>query len=123
MDGRRSGRALGAEVWAHAPLSGARRKVEEGWRTREGPAAIHLAPDYGADVPLWGPWEPLELSEALLARLARWQEAFETHHHYLRGWDSEASRDRWQAGGLGLGLGRDLRAEVAGWAEVTVGFY
>jgi hypothetical protein len=88
------------------------------------PEVITLAPDYGAQLPLWGDgfgniaWQHTKFSPALLDRLAAWQHEFDTHHHWDRGWDSGEIRDRWAS--QAEDLAADVRAELGTRASLVV---
>ncbi len=55
------------------------------------PDVITLAPDYGAEPPLWGngfgniAWQYTKFSPGLLDRLAAWQQEFDACCHWDRG--------------------------------------
>lgn len=66
------------------------------------PAIVVLAPDYMADLPLWGdgatlPWQLTKLPPELLDRLVDWQEEFDSNFDTDKGRISEEARDRWVA--------------------------
>jgi len=88
------------------------------------PATIELAPDYGAELPLWGQgfgniaWQFTKFSPGLLDRLAAWQQDFDDSFHWDSGWRSTRIRDRWA--GQAAGLAADVRAELGARAELTV---
>jgi hypothetical protein len=89
------------------------------------PRQIELAPDYSADLPLWGcdgsgniSWQDTKFSPRLLDRLAAWQQDFDANFHWDTGWRSTAVRDHWhrQIGQLAA----DVRAELGDRAELIV---
>jgi hypothetical protein len=89
------------------------------------PDLIELAPDYSADLPLWGcdgsgniAWQDTKFSPQLLDRLAAWQEEFDGYFHWETGWRSTEIRDHWarQAGELTS----DVRSELGDRAKLTV---
>ena len=88
------------------------------------PSAVRLAPDYGAELPLWGQgfgnigWEFTKFTPELLDRLADWQQEFETHYNWESGWSSARVRERWTK--AGTELARDVRAELGDRAELVV---
>jgi hypothetical protein len=68
---------------------------------------VRFAPDYCADLPLWGiSWHEPNLPRDLLVRLTEWQETFDAHFDPESGWDSTMVKDEWAADG------RSLEAEV-----------
>jgi hypothetical protein len=92
------------------------------------PDLIELAPDYSADLPLWGgdgsgnvAWQSTKFSPQLLDRLAAWQQEFETNFHWETGWRSTEIRDQW-ARQADL-LTADIRAELGHRAELTVSLW
>jgi hypothetical protein len=99
------------------------RETDPGWDDPL-PDVITLAPDYGAELPLWGSgfgniaWQYTRFSPALLDRLAAWQQEFDTHHRWDRGWESEEIRDRWA--GQVEELAADVRAELGTRARLVV---
>lgn len=86
------------------------------------PDVVELAPDYMAELPLWGDgfgnisWQFTKFSPGLLDRLAAWQQEFDDN--FDRGWRSAEIRDRWarEAGELAA----DVRAELGTRAELVV---
>jgi hypothetical protein len=94
-----------------------------GWDERL-PAVIELAPDYSAELPLWGQgfgniaWQFTKFSPGLLDRLTAWQQEFDDSFHWQRGWRSTESRDRWAREAEELAA--DVRAELGTRAELTV---
>jgi hypothetical protein len=88
------------------------------------PTLIVLAPDYMADLPLWGEgsgniaWQSTKFPPELLDRLAAWQQEFDGNFHYQTGWRSAATRDHWahQASNLAA----DVRAALGTRAELAV---
>jgi hypothetical protein len=76
------------------------READLGW-DEPLPDVIMLAPDYGAELPLWGngfgniSWQCTKFSPGLLDRLAAWQQEFDAHYRWDRGWESDQIRDRW----------------------------
>lgn len=59
---------------------------------------IVLAPDYGVEVPLWPQSDETDalIPEGLLAKLIAWQGEWDSHFHYVNGWDSEAAKSQWE---------------------------
>jgi len=94
-----------------------------GWDERL-PAVIELAPDYSAELPLWGQgfgniaWQFTKFSPELLDRLAAWQQEFDDSFHWQRGWRSTEIRDRWTREAEELAA--DVRAELGTRAALTV---
>ena len=87
------------------------------------PKVIELAPDYGADLPLWGdegniPWQDTKFRPELLDRLATWQQDFDTNYHWDTGWRSAQAHDRFAR--QGEELAADVRAELGTRAELHV---
>jgi hypothetical protein len=79
------------------------------------PSTLRLMPEYGAGWPLWeagGRTHPTSfvLTDELRADLLEWQDFFEEHFHYERGWDDARSR-RW-FDDQGHRLAHRLRAEL-----------
>ena len=60
------------------------KEADLGW-DESLPDVITLAPDYGAELPLWGngfgniAWQYTKFSAGLLDRLAAWQQEFDAH--------------------------------------------
>ena len=91
---------------------------------------VLLMSEYMTETPLWTggdlvlPTE-LGLTAALVAALDAWREHFESHFHYLGGWDTVAARDwyRDQVPVLVAGLERALpagtRVEADLWPLAT----
>jgi len=84
---------------------------------------IELAPDYGADLPLWGgegniAWQATKFSPALLDRLVAWQQDFDASYHWDTGWRSTEARDRFAR--QAKELAADVRTELGTRAELTV---
>jgi hypothetical protein len=88
------------------------------------PDVITLAPDYSAELPLWGngfgnvAWQYTKFSCGLLERLAAWQQEFDAHCHWDRGWDSDEIRNRWAS--QAEDLAADVRAELGTRAKLVV---
>jgi hypothetical protein len=88
------------------------------------PDVVTLAPDYGAELPLWGKgfgniaWQYTKFSPALLDRLAAWQQDFDARYHWDRGWESDEIRDRWAS--QAEDLAADVRAELGTRATLIV---
>jgi hypothetical protein len=88
------------------------------------PDVVTLAPDYGAELPLWGDgfgniaWQYTKFSRGLLDRLAAWQQEFDAHCHWDRGWDSDEIRDRWAS--QAEDLAADVRTELGTRARLVV---
>jgi hypothetical protein len=88
------------------------------------PDVVELAPDYGAELPLWGKglgnisWQYTKFSPELLDRLAAWQQEFEDNFQWEHGWRSTDVRNHWadEAGELAA----DLRAELGTRAKLVV---
>ena len=81
-----------------------------------------MAPDYGVDIPLWGPWEDLNLPDDLLERLAAWQEEWEASVDWESGtWRTGTqAREKWRE--AGQVLADQLRSAVADRIPVEVRF-
>jgi hypothetical protein len=94
-----------------------------GWN-RPLPAVVRLAPDYGAELPLWGQgfgniaWQFTRFSPELLDRLAAWQEEFDKHFLWDRGWSSTQEKERWAS--EGKDLASQVRAELGDRAELVL---
>jgi hypothetical protein len=90
------------------------------------PREIELAPEYSADLPLWGccegagmiAWQDTKFSPELLDRLVAWQQEFDDNFHYETGWRSAEIRDRWAS--QAENLAADVRTELGTRAELTV---
>jgi hypothetical protein len=87
------------------------------------PHVIELAPDYCAELPLWGAswniaWQYTKFSPGLLDRLAAWQREFDANFHWDTGWRSAAIRDHWAS--QAQELAADVRGELGTRAELTV---
>jgi hypothetical protein len=107
-------------VWAYAPTSGHWKHFPDAdpklWDHVE--RAIKLRPEYSVEIPLWGPWEDLDLSETLLTRLRNWQESFDESFRWDSGWVSSAAQDRWAQ--EAAAIEGELRQEVGDRFEVVV---
>lgn len=70
--------------------------------------------DYGAEWPLWehGLQYPSDygLSESLSNRLAKWNDEFQQHMHWDRGWAPGFDEDAWTE--TGKKLAHDVQQEV-----------
>ena len=89
------------------------------------PRQIVLAPDYMADLPLWGEgfgnidWRFTKFPPELLGRLAAWQREFDDNFHpWESGWRSAAIRDYWAH--QATDLAADVRAALGTRAELVV---
>lgn len=84
------------------------------------PIPVALSVDYGVpELPLWGDWPgDTPLPDDLRERLAAWQQEFEEGYLPDSGWRSDSARDRWLS--KADGLADELRALLAGRAELTV---
>jgi hypothetical protein len=89
------------------------------------PDEIELAPDYSAELPLWGcdgsgmmAWQDTKFSPGLLDRLAAWQQEFDAGFHWEKGWRSAEIRDRWAS--QAEELTADVRTELGTRAKLTV---
>ena len=88
------------------------------------PAVVELAPDYSAELPLWGAgfgniaWQFTKFSPELLDRLAAWQQEFDDSFDWQSGWRSTETRDRWAREAEELAA--DVRTELGTRAELTV---
>lgn len=87
------------------------------------PREIILAPDYMADLPLWGEdgnvnWQFTKFPPELLDRLAAWQHDFDGNFHWESGWRSAEARDRWAS--QAKDLAADVRAALGTRAELVV---
>jgi hypothetical protein len=96
---------------------------DRGW-DKPLPEVITLAPDYGAELPLWGDgfgniaWQYTKFSPGLLDRLAAWQQEFDAHYRWDLGWDSAEISGRWTS--QAAGLAADVRAELGARARLAV---
>ena len=70
--------------------------------------------DYGAEWPLWEEGlqvpEDYGLSETLSSRLTAWNDEFQQHMHWDRGWPQGFDEKTWNA--TGKRLARDVQREV-----------
>jgi len=91
------------------------------------PDEIELAPDYSAELPLWGDdghgwgmlaWQDTKFSPQLLDRIVAWQEDFDANFHWEKGWRSAEARDGWAS--QAEELAADVRAELGTRAELLV---
>jgi hypothetical protein len=88
------------------------------------PDVVELAPDYSAELPLWGDgfgnisWQFTKFSLGLLDRLAAWQQEFDANFHWESGWRSAEIRDHWASEANDLAA--DVRAELGPRAELVV---
>src|SRR5215472_2845419 len=87
------------------------------------PSVIVLAPDYMADLPLWGDggniaWQLTKFPPELLDRLTAWQEEFDANFRHERGWRSAAVRDHWVH--RANDLAAVVRAELGTRAELVL---
>jgi hypothetical protein len=88
------------------------------------PDVITLAPDYGAELPLWGDgfgniaWQYTKFPPGLLDQLAAWQQEFDDHYRWDQGWESEEIRDHWAS--QAADLAADVRAELGARARLIV---
>jgi hypothetical protein len=88
------------------------------------PDVVELAPDYGAELPLWGAgfgnisWQYTKFSPELLDRLAAWQEDFDANFHWENGWRSAETRNHWAS--RAKDLAADVRAELGTRAELVI---
>jgi hypothetical protein len=91
------------------------------------PRVIVLSPDYNADLPLWGEgfgnidWRFTKFPPGLLDRLAAWQQEFDAHYRWDRGWESNQLRDRWAS--QAKNLAADVRAALGTRAELVVNLW
>jgi hypothetical protein len=109
---------MGENPWWHpskADLDGAEPLPDE----------IELAPDYSADLPLWGcdgsgmiDWRDTRFAPELLDRLAAWQREFDDNYHWDTGWRSTEVRDRWTS--QIRDLAEDVRAQLGSRARLIV---
>jgi hypothetical protein len=86
----------------------------------EPPTVVTLAPEYCVDVPLWPLGDATDnlVPPALLEKLMAWQALFDNNCHHKTGWLSEDAKSRWAEEAVGLEA--ELRAALAGKAEVVV---
>jgi hypothetical protein len=89
------------------------------------PDEIELAPDYSADLPLWGcdgsgmiDWRDTKFPPELLDRLAAWQLEFDGNYRWDSGWRSTEVRDRWAS--QVRDLAEDVRAQLGTRATLIV---
>lgn len=88
------------------------------------PGVIRLAPDYSAELPLWGEgfgniaWQFTKFSPGLLDRLAAWQRAFDENFRWDSGWRSSMVKEAWAREAKRLET--DVRAELGSRAELDV---
>jgi hypothetical protein len=88
------------------------------------PREVRLAPDYMAELPLWGDgfgnidWRFTKFPPELLDRLASWQQDFDRNFGHDTGWESAAARDCWAHDAKELAA--DLRAVLGTRAELIV---
>ena len=90
---------------------------------REPQRKVRVFHEYGAPWPLWKSgtdeyqMQPsdYELSPELTDELRRWGDVFQTHFHYLDGWDSASTRQQYSDGmqGAVTRLRRELPPELA----------
>ncbi len=98
-------------------------EADPGWEEPL-PDVITLAPDYGAELPLWGDgfgniaWQYTKFPPGLLDRLAAWQQEFDDHYRWDRGWEADEIRDHWA--GQAADLAADVRAELGTRARLVV---
>jgi hypothetical protein len=83
------------------------------------PLPVRLAPDYMAELPLWGDW-PLEtrLPDELRDRLASWQAEFDENFGHDTGWATEEAKEHWFAQAEDLAAA--LRQVLDGKADLEV---
>jgi hypothetical protein len=107
-------------IWAYAPTSGQWKHFSDAdpklWDDSE--PVVKLMPEYSVDIPLWGPWPELDLSETLLAQVRSWQESFDESFRWNSGWMSSAARDRWAQEAEVIEA--ELRQEVGDRVDVVV---
>jgi hypothetical protein len=110
-------------IWAYAPTSGHWKHFPDAdpalWNQVE--RTIKLMPEYSVEIPLWGPWQELDLSATLLSRLRRWQEFFDESFRWDSGWASSTARDRWAS--EAEAVEEELRREVGDRADVVVNLW
>jgi len=89
------------------------------------PEEIVLAPDYMAELPLWGEgfgnidWHFTKFSPELLDRLADWQQEFDDNFHpWGTGWRSASARGLWTA--QAEELAAEVRAALGARARLIV---
>jgi hypothetical protein len=88
------------------------------------PRVIRFAPDYMAELPLWGDGfgniacQYTKFPPGLLDRLAAWQREFDDNYHYETGWRSPAVRDRWAREAQDLAAA--VQAELGTRADLDV---
>jgi hypothetical protein len=88
------------------------------------PKIIRFAPDYGAELPLWGEglaniaWQFTKFPPELLDRLVAWQREFDDNYDHQAGWRSAATRDRWTHDAKHLAT--DVQAELGIRTQLVV---
>lgn len=90
---------------------------------------IRLFPEYGVVWPLWEDSTPTwdvgytttpemyGLSAVLTRDLATWNSLWEANYDPVDGWTCDVAREQWRSDGVDIAA--RLRAEVAGFADVT----
>lgn len=87
------------------------------------PRSVRLASDYACGFPLWDgagrlSTGDLELSPELEQDLVAWQELFDAHFHWGRGWDDSSHEQAYAT--AADGLADRMRWELGDGADVTV---
>ena len=96
------------------------RRVEHECFPDDEPIVIRMAPDWGAEVPLWPQSDDTDrlIPAPLLARLVLWQEVFLNNYTLDEWWRSIESKERWEA--TAEELEPEVREALRGKAELVV---
>jgi hypothetical protein len=87
------------------------------------PPSITLSPDYSGELPLYADggevqWQRTRFSPELLDRLASWQQDFDAHYQWEKGWRSQEAKQRWADAANELAA--DVRAELGTKCDLVV---